>query len=208
MQINEDDRAERITDLSEFDRILCQRLDFRRQYGFIASRLALCALVQEQGIILDKGASVRSKEDGSPFLMVSTESPQRNSARFVSISHTNQIAFVAFGPDVLGADIESIRKDDRNWAEAFLSSDEIGRKKEIVEREKVDSGTVLTAWWSAKESYLKAIGTGLRTHPRRITCSFDWPRATFCISQPGRASSRGVFSLEKGGYVVALTLLN
>lgn len=88
----------------------------------------------------------------------------------VSISHAFPFAFAAATTcdQALGVDVERIRNFPRTTWEAFLTPAE----KVLIARAPLARRNELrTLAWSLKESVLKALGTGLRTHPARVDVS-------------------------------------
>jgi phosphopantetheinyl transferase len=88
----------------------------------------------------------------------------------VSISHAFPFALAcAVADDIaLGIDIERIRNFATNTREAFLTTAE---KTIIANAPPKKKKYLPTLCWSLKESVLKALGTGLRVHPRQVDIS-------------------------------------
>ena len=105
---------------------------------------------------------------------------------YCSISHSGEISCAAVSDRPVGIDIEQIRPYDSKVAEAVCSSGELS-----YIRENGDEGFYRI--WTAKESYLKCIGTGLPgtddlkkidafNLPGGITCSTDMSHPGYVIS--------------------------
>jgi len=77
-----------------------------------------------------------------------------DSGLFCSISHSGAIACACAGSSPVGIDIEYVRAYDRGVALAVLSNAELAYIDETGD-------TGFYRIWTAKESYLKCIGTGL-----------------------------------------------
>src|SRR3989344_4182104 len=89
----------------------------------------------------------------------------------VSISHSFPFAFAVASviPGIcLGADIERIRPLSAAVIDAFLTKREA---KLLARLPPHEQRVELVRCWSLKESVLKAIGIGLRMHPRRVDIS-------------------------------------
>jgi len=83
----------------------------------------------------------------------------------LTLSHVDDMAVAALASikksGNVGIDIERARIFSESFARAFLTEQEYGRAR--------FSGQEYMLWcWCYKEAFLKAIGTGLRVHPRRI----------------------------------------
>ncbi len=83
----------------------------------------------------------------------------------LSLSHSHGQCLCAIGPPDLrmGCDIERIEQRSRVFEETFFTDAEIQ-----LMRGQDDRGLMATLIWSAKESVLKALRTGLRSDTRRI----------------------------------------
>lgn len=77
---------------------------------------------------------------------------------FFSLSHSGNWAIAAFSDCEIGCDIQQIKDVNLNIAKRYFTSEEY--EYIIASKDKVDSFFSL---WSRKESYIKAIGTGLST---------------------------------------------
>jgi 4'-phosphopantetheinyl transferase len=85
----------------------------------------------------------------------------------ISLSHSAGMAFcaVAASSQRMGCDIEKIEVRSRSFEETFFTASEL----ELLERYPADErARLVTLVWSAKESVLKALRTGLRSDTRRI----------------------------------------
>ncbi len=80
-----------------------------------------------------------------------------NGAHF-SLSHCKHLAVCAVSDAVCGVDIEVPRKDSIKLAKRFFTENEYSR---IAESDDPDG--LFCRYWVIKESYLKAIGTGMNT---------------------------------------------
>lgn len=91
----------------------------------------------------------------------------------ISLSYRNDIVVgaIAVNPGIrLGIDIEVVRPISHELRSAFLSFEEYASLGYLMQA----GETVLAVCgWSIKESYLKAIGVGLRVHPRRVVISYN-----------------------------------
>lgn len=101
---------------------------------------------------------------GRPYLQLSPDARQYE----FSMSHSSQIAVLAVAEGVrIGIDVEETGRAslDIDVFKAACSSDELDYLRQLPEDERYRSFLRL---WTAKESYLKAIGLGLFRDPREL----------------------------------------
>jgi len=131
----------------------------------------------------------------------------------ISISHSNARAFCALSEHPagtgFGVDLEKIGPRPALFAETFLADAE----QLFVQRAAVDDKeAIITAFWSIKEAFLKAIGTGLRVDTRRIQVELTpppWPEWTQ-QSMPSTASRHTgcrVMLKQSGAFIEAVVWL-
>lgn len=95
-------------------------------------------------------------------------SEQNESLISFNMSHTDHLLYIAIGKkQEIGIDIEEIKEKDgkkENLSEVFMSP------KELQFFEQIESDKLLHFYqiWTQKEAYLKAIGTGFSTDPKKI----------------------------------------
>jgi 4'-phosphopantetheinyl transferase len=106
-------------------------------------------------------AEIRSAASGAPEFFVRNQRADLT----ISLSHRGEFAAcsVARGKIALGCDIELIEPH----SEAFLADYFSAEEQHLVRSHGADRDFLLALLWSAKESALKALETGLRAH----TCS-------------------------------------
>jgi 4'-phosphopantetheinyl transferase len=105
---------------------------------------------------------------GAPRLFVD-ESP---AAISISLTHCGQIAVCALAPEsaIFGCDIESIESRSKAFVDDYFTEDE---RAAIDSVEQPERDRLVTVLWSAKESALKALRTGLRLDTRCIAVTLD-----------------------------------
>ena len=88
----------------------------------------------------------------------------------ISLSHSYPYALAVSraGRGVVGCDVERVRDFVPTTTDAFLTAKEKGTLARYSSRTRKIK---ITLAWSYKESILKALGTGLRTHPSRVDVS-------------------------------------
>lgn len=79
-----------------------------------------------------------------------------------NISHAGNYAVAGFGTKELGIDIEWIGREGKRVADRFFTEREQTYLKNIVEKEQWKEEFIKI--WTRKESFVKAIGTGLSFH--------------------------------------------
>lgn len=79
-----------------------------------------------------------------------------------SLSHSGKYAVCAIGTGPLGCDIEKIKDANLNIAKRFFSEKEYEYLKDLEDKE--ERNRSFFRLWTLKESYIKAIGEGLK-HP-------------------------------------------
>ena len=99
-----------------------------------------------------------------------------------NISHSGHWVVIAFSDQPVGVDVEKIRKVNLNVARRFFSEEEKRRLFSLPEKEQLSYFFDL---WTLKESFLKAIGTGLTR-----------PLKSFTVMQ----SANGFYLGESGEY--------
>jgi 4'-phosphopantetheinyl transferase len=106
---------------------------------------------------------IRSAEDGAPEVLMNGE----RAALALSLSHRNGRALCVIGPpDVaLGCDLELVEERDPVFVLDYFTDEE---QLVVAEAPEGDRAALITAIWSAKESALKAIRTGLRSGTRDV----------------------------------------
>ena len=129
--------------------------------------------------------TIGNDEDGAPYVARGEGRGASREGRLpvsLAISHSYGHAFCALivfaaansplAPrPSLGCDIERIEPREPNFVSSFFAAEEMA----LVGAAAAGAEDVLTtAIWSAKESVLKAIRTGLRTDTRRINCKVEW----------------------------------
>lgn len=78
-----------------------------------------------------------------------------------NISHSGKWVALIYGKGELGVDIEEVRPIDLSIAERFFSAEEY---RDLMERPEAERTDYFYEIWTLKESYVKAIGSGL-SHP-------------------------------------------
>ena len=146
--------------------------DKQRQWlcGRLAAKRAVQAFLQTKGITVELHTiAITPNAAGVPTCQLLIKSEAFSPPPLVSISHSDTIAIAeAVAADThrgLGVDVERIRSFSETTCRAFMAPEEYAVYQALPDTEKSACATRL---WCLKEAYLKALGTGLRTHPRTI----------------------------------------
>jgi len=107
--------------------------------------------------------SFETNDKGKPFL--------KNNPIHFNITHSGDWVLAAFSNDVVGIDVELIHKVNYDIATRFFSTKECNDLFNIIDDEARKS--YFFDLWTLKESYLKAIGTGLTKPLNTFTISFN-----------------------------------
>lgn len=122
------------------------RAEDRVTEHILGRRLLEYGLKEEYG----RSYEVEKKEGGKPYL-------RDASHIYFNITHTKGIVFCAVSDRVIGVDAEYMRQPKKSLVERICSEEErdyiYGCREMEVER--------FTRIWTLKESYVKAIGSGL-----------------------------------------------
>lgn len=118
--------------------------------------LSLGGLLLLRTALLQRGISefaIRKNAFGKPYL-------EKAEGVFFNISHSGQYAVCAVGGSEVGADIEKLREVDLRVARRFFSAEEFALLQAQEEAQKQETFFRI---WTLKESFLKALGTGMHT---------------------------------------------
>ena len=187
---------------AEQQRLSTLKVDKRRRDWLLgrwtAKHLAQGYLAQSTGAVpaLDE-IQIANADDGAPYCLLRGSEPPQRLPVSLAISHSHGHAFCALcheseidvtpvvpgdttgqiptGPRwSLGCDIEWIEHREQSFVSDFFTAQEI---RDVMGTPVEHRDCRVTAIWSAKESVLKSLRTGLRIDTRRIECRFaqdDW----------------------------------
>lgn len=114
-----------------------------------------------------------------------------------NISHTDGMAVCGFSDREIGVDVERIRDYKDNVVRKVMSGPERDGMKELYEKERAE---YFFRIWTLKESYGKAIGTGIIIPMSDITFTLSEKGNPGC-SVPGVSFSQ---QLLEGGFVLSV----
>jgi phosphopantetheinyl transferase len=126
--------------------------------------LAATRAVEQASSNREESITIGRFASGQPFANVGGKKMA------VSISHAAPFAFAAASEKdtYLGVDIEKVRRFPTSTYKSFCTTNELC----LIESSDLKQRDIrLTLAWSLKEATLKALGTGLRLHPKHIDVS-------------------------------------
>lgn len=151
----------------EMDILSCMRVPKRRE-EWLHGRLTAKRLVQychsEAQVLHLRDIVISAKPGGAPCLLIQN----RHHPAGISISHREHLAVSAYCPSPhisLGIDLEYIEPRSPGFIQDFFNPSE---SKKIQSASASQQQVLANLIWSAKESVLKALGTGLRMDTRQV----------------------------------------
>lgn len=116
----------------------------------LGAELLLCRALGECCPDMTLPPDIIQGEHGKPYL--------RGGEAYFSLSHSGERVAAAICDREVGLDIQEMREYNPKLAERFFAPDE-----RLYVENSTDKSAAFTELWSKKESYIKAIGTGLST---------------------------------------------
>ena len=154
------------TQTMDYDRLYASASPERRQKAERLRReedrrLCIAAGALMQRALAEAGYSQKLAQDenGAPYF-------PGNPALHISFSHSGERALCAFGEDPVGCDVERVRPVIPAMLRRCLTSDERTALFALPSEAQAERFIRL---WVLKESYMKAIGLGLRLDPAKIS---------------------------------------
>lgn len=185
------------------------RFEKRRRDWLLGRWTAKLALLEVAGLPREDigRIEIAAASDGAPVPRIDGRPCQAQ----LSLSHSNDRAFSAVlqGALELGCDIERIEARSDAFVDTFFTAAE----RERVERAEPEfRDTLVTMIWSAKESTLKALRTGLSVDTRSVEVmddgefsAYGWNNARVSTENAGefvcrwRVDGRSVLSIVRRG---------
>lgn len=185
--------------------------------GRLAAKQALIERVLEQLNVQIplKHLTIISGEGVRPSFRIAgasiSEADMRNIEQSfnISLSHHGTIAVASSAhtchDGYVGVDVEPVRVIREETIYAFLTPHEL---KTYQMAAKEEQSRLATMYWCLKESYLKALGVGLRIHPRRVEMRSGTIPQVFGVMLDGRTMGSVVrWELLKNKYIVTRALV-
>lgn len=170
LDVDESRRADRFT-------VETGRARYLAAHGML--RLVLGSVLETDPAGLRFQRGTRGKPSLAPSTMPSI--PHFN------ISHSGDAAVVAVAVAELGVDVEALRplaRSDR-LAERFFSDRE---RRCLARRRDRNRDAAFLGVWTAKEAYLKAVGSGIAMPLRKIEIDLKGPAITHIVGDPHAAA--------------------
>ena len=154
--------------LTHDERKILTTLSEKKKREWCAGRYAAKRVVQQVCMVHGEETDINqftvlTTDMGMPYIVRCGMADQY----MVSISHTGEkaVAVTSYTPKAshVGVDLEKIRSLPSHVLQSFLTT------REYNEHVGADDPNRDGVWrWCLKESYLKALGVGLRIHPKRV----------------------------------------
>ncbi|WP_026485866.1 4'-phosphopantetheinyl transferase family protein [Caldanaerobius polysaccharolyticus] len=126
------------------------------------------SLVQKHLSIKNSRIEIKVNNHGKPYI------PGADNFHF-NISHSHQWVVCAVDDKPIGVDVELIKPVDFNIAKRFFCDEEY---KSLMEKDGLERLHYFYTLWTLKESYLKAIGTGMAISLRSFSIKLDGDKIT------------------------------
>jgi len=193
---------------AERDRLAAMRFAKRRadfRLGRWTSKRAVASYLGRPLAARDlRQIEIASDEDGAPEVFVDGS----RAACAISLSHREGRSLCAVAmPEVrVGCDLERVERRSEAFVDQFLAPCEAARVERAVEPHRSRDATLL---WSAKESALKALRTGLAVDTRDVVVELraepsprTWLPLRVCV--PGEDEALGGFWLQDAGWLLTV----
>jgi 4'-phosphopantetheinyl transferase len=139
-----------------------RRADWR--LGRWTAKRAVCAYLRGEGKVLGlEDVEIVAAEDGAPELYVGGAASRIT----ISISHSGNVGFAVLSPRGLavGCDVEAVEPRSERFVRDYFTAEEL---KRVHGSDDSDRPHIINLMWSAKESTLKAVRTGLERDTRGV----------------------------------------
>ncbi len=151
------------------------------------------------GVLLEQGLhnlgiteySLAYGEHGKPYLV-------DNESVFFSLSHSGTRAVCVFYEREIGVDIQKIKPVSDKLIKKVTTQTEYDYLMSCGEEERK---LLFFRLWTAKESYLKYLGTGFSLSPKKLEVTFG---KTITIKQNGKAASVVLEEQTLDGYALTM----
>lgn len=135
------------------------------QHKYIVTQAVLKMLLSDYLDIKPADINLGVHKKGKPYLI-------NDDSLFFNISNSHSICVYAFSRDAeVGIDIERIR--DLPDIDLLIEKNLTPREKKYFQKNPDDKLTRFFQFWTFKESYLKAIGEGMRLTPENLEFSLE-----------------------------------
>jgi len=177
---------------------------------FIYTRATLRHLLAERLNTTPKTLTFEQSKDGRPFLS-QTEDP---SPLDFNVTHSGDMALIAIGSSQhrIGIDIEQVRemRDLEQMANRVLTPFERAALNQLDFHSNLEQTkrALFFRYWTCKEAYLKALGTGLQIDMQRIEAQLSHPNGVNFLKLPDRPPTLAYNFTPAPHHQAALVLLS
>lgn len=161
----------------------------------VFAELLLRYALSEEGITPEGALDIARTEAGKPYL---PEHPEI----FFNLSHSGDYVSAAVASSAVGIDIEHLRRDPEKVAKRFYAPEENEYLSSLPDDTRASAFLRL---WTMKESYVKALGEGLRIPPSDVVFAKPDPEYAVFRGKPDLTRRLLCFSPEEG-YEAAVTM--
>jgi 4'-phosphopantetheinyl transferase len=150
---------------------------------FAAAHIMLRCVLSREISVAPREVRFTVGSRGKPAL----DGPRDVTAPHFNLSHSEEIAVVATASSQIGVDVESIgrRTDPHRLAERYFSDAE---RSWLATRSGAAHTEGFFRIWTAKEAYLKAVGSGIAMPLRTVEVDPEIPALARIANDPGAAA--------------------
>lgn len=135
------------------------------QQNYIVTQAVLRLLLSAYLSIRPEEVTLGAQKKGKPYLI-------SERCIYFNLSHSHELCVYAFSPDgEVGIDVEKIR--DLPDIEQLIEKNLTPGERRYFSRDREQRLTRFFQFWTFKESYLKAIGEGMRLTPDKLEFSLE-----------------------------------
>jgi len=201
------DRRAALATLSKEERERAERFVRPGLRGrYIYTRATLRHLLAEHLDTSPEALTFEQTEHGRPFLK---DSKHREQLDF-NVSHSGDLALIAIGSSKhrIGIDIERLRemRDVNQLAARVLTTAELATFEQDPEQQDAKLAQFFR-YWTGKEAYLKALGTGLQVDMKRIEIQLIEPTGFKFVKLPDRTPHTALTFTPAPTHHAALVLM-
>jgi 4'-phosphopantetheinyl transferase len=184
-------------DLAPTPRDLTEAPEGARREAFLRRRAATRRLIAERLGVAASEVEIGHDPLGAPRLLA----PQ--APLFLSVSGREDFCAIALGSSATGVDIEPLEPEAESvWS--TLHASEAARLRALP---KDAQSEALLRFWTAKEAYLKALGTGFSREPATIAVDLDFRLVDEGAEIPLAAGEWRVVELGSRKFLIACAAL-
>jgi len=185
---------------------------------YIYTRATLRKLLAERLNSQPELLAFEQTEEGRPYLSQAQPSISKDRGLDFNVSHSGDLALIVIGSAQyrFGIDIEQVKemRDLDQMASRVLTPHEFATLNpldeltdDLTDHQSSAKLARFFRYWTCKEAYLKALGTGLQIDMQRIELDLDQPQGPAFRKLPGRVPELGREFTPAENHRAALILL-